>query len=67
MLKKKKPGNSSGGKLELIRLISLFQININFFLLLTQEKSQLVVENNFADKHVTLLKTSIINSKSANS
>ena len=51
-----KPGNSSGGKLELIGLSSLFEINIIVFHLLTQEKPQLVVENNYTDKQVALFK-----------
>ena len=50
------PGNSSGGKLELIGLSSLFEINIIVFHLLTQEKPQLVVENNCTDKQVALFK-----------
>ena len=51
-----RPGNSSGGKLELIGLSSLFEINIIVFHLLTQEKPQLVVENNYTDKQVALFK-----------
>ena len=43
---KMRPGNSSEGKLELIGLSSLFEINIIVFHLLTHKKSQLVVENN---------------------
>ena len=55
-VEKMRPGNSSGGKLELIGLSSLFEINIIVFHLLTQEKPQLVVENNYTDKQVVLLK-----------
>ena len=51
-----RPGNSSGGKLELIGLSSLFEINIIIFHLLTQEKPQLVVENNYTDKQVAIFK-----------
>ena len=49
-------GNSSGGKLELIGLSSLFEINKIVFHLLTQEKPQSVVENNYTDKQVALFK-----------
>ena len=51
-----RPENSSRGKLELIGLSSLFEINIIVFHLLTQEKLQLVVENNYTDKQVALFK-----------
>ena len=33
---------------------SLFEMNIIIFHLITQEKLQLVMENNYTDKHVTL-------------
>ena len=49
-----KLGNCIGGKLELIGLNYLFKININIFEFLAQEKPQLVVENNFADKQITI-------------
>ena len=52
-VEKMRPENSSGGKLE---LSSLFEINIIVFHLLTQEKPQLVVENNYTDKQVALFK-----------
>ena len=52
---KMRTGNSSGGKLELIGRRILFEINIIVFHLLTQEKPQLVVENNYTDKQVVLL------------
>ena len=55
-VEKTKPGNNSGWKLKLIVLSSLFQINIKCLHLLTQEKPQLVVENNFTDKQVTFIK-----------
>ena len=56
-VEKMSPGNSSGGKLELIGLSSLFKIKIIiFFHFLAQEKHQLVVENNYSDKQATLLK-----------
>ena len=55
-VEKMRPGNSSGGKLELIGLSSLFEIKIIIFHFLTQEKHQLVVENNYSDKQATLLK-----------
>ena len=51
---KMRPVNSSEGKLKLIGLSCLFQINIKIFHFLTQEKPQLVVENNYTDKQVTL-------------
>ena len=51
-----KQGNSSGEKLKLIELSSLFEINIIVFHLLIQKKPQLVVENNYTDKQVTLFK-----------
>ena len=51
-----RPENSSRGKLELIGLSSLFEINIIVFHLLTQEELQLVVENNYTDKQVALFK-----------
>ena len=47
-------GNSTGGKLELTGLSSLFEINIIIFHFLAQEKSQLVEENNYTDKQVAL-------------
>ena len=49
-------GSNSARKLKLIELSSLFQINIKFFHLLAQDIFQLVVDNNFADKQVTLFK-----------
>ena len=49
-------GYSSEWKLEFIGLSSLFQINIKNFYLLTQEKPQLVVENYYVNKQVTLFK-----------
>ena len=45
-----RPWNSYGGKLKLIGMSSLFEINIIIFHLLTQEKPQLVVENNYTEK-----------------
>ena len=50
------PRNSFGGKLELIGLSSLFEINIIVFHLLIKEKPQLVVKNNYKDKQVALFK-----------
>ena len=55
-VEKMRQGNSSGGKLELIGLSSLFEINIIVFHLLTQEKPQFVVENNYTYKQVALFK-----------
>ena len=51
-----RPGNSSEEKLELIRLSSMFEINIIVFRLLTQEKNQLEVEKNYIDKQVAIFK-----------
>ena len=51
-----RPGNSSEGKLELIGLSSLVEINIIAFHLLNQEKPQLIVENNDTEKQVILFK-----------
>ena len=53
---KKRPGNSSVRKLELIRSSSPLQVNIINIHLLTQEKPQFVVENYYADKQVALFK-----------
>ena len=55
-VEKMRPGNSSGGKLKLIGLSSLFEINIIVFQLLTLKKPQLVVENNYTEKQVALSK-----------
>ena len=55
-VEKMRLGNTSGGKLEIIRLNSLFQINIKSFHFLTQERPQLVVKSNFEDKQVNLFK-----------